>query len=205
MALTSTRLTRVEVGDSLRTIAKRELGSGLRWVELAELNQLRPPYIVDSIHAADRKRGTLISGDPIRLPVGAIQSAAQTPEDVYGVDVDLSGGDINVANGDYLQIGGGPNLKQALSHRLKTAVGELLAHPDYGCNAHAMLGMKNMPVVVLMVGGYVRRALQAEPRVAFIKEVSPRADGDIVHVFASVQPVSENSPVDLNLAFVVPR
>ena len=203
--MTSTRIVRVNVGDSLRTIALRELGSGLRWVELAEINQLRPPYIIESVNAADRRRGTLIFGDPIRIPVGNVQTVAQTPEDVYGVDVDLSGGLINLAAGDYAPIGGGPNLRQALAHRLKTAVGEMLAHPEYGCNAHAVLGMKNMPVIVLMIGGYVRRALQAEPRVAFILEVSPRADGDAVHVFASVQPVSENSPVDLNLSFVVPR
>ena len=39
--MTSTRWAAVHPGDSLRLIALRELGDALRWIELANINQLR--------------------------------------------------------------------------------------------------------------------------------------------------------------------
>ena len=71
-AATRTRTAPILVGDSLRRIALRELGDALRWIDLATVNQLRPPYIIDSVNPADRQRATLIYGDSIQIPIGKV-------------------------------------------------------------------------------------------------------------------------------------
>lgn len=201
MEVIQTRSIRIGIGESLRTIAARELSDPSRWIELAELNQLRPPYIIESIDPSERIRGTLIFGDMIRIPLGRISRAPQSAEDVLGSDVHLSSGEIQIGGGDYALVSSHENLKQALAHRIKTSLGELITHPDYGCNANVAIGMKIRSLSVLMLAGYVRRAILSEPRVARLNILAPRVRGDAVEIYANVTPAASNSPFDLNLVF----
>ena len=205
-AATLTRTAPILVGDSLRRIALRELGDALRWIELAEVNQLRPPYIVDSVNPADRQRATLVYGDSIRIPLGKVADSVQLPQDVLGIDCALPQGRLQAdAAGDWLPIAAANNLAQALCHRVKTPLGDLLAHPDYGSQVTLCLGLKNLNVIQLMALGFVRQALAQDPRVAEVSSVQSAAPGDQLHIAAQLQAVTRNTPVDLNLVFPFER
>ena len=205
-AATATRNAPILVGDSLRRIALRELGDALRWIELAEVNQLRPPYIIDSINPADRQRATLVYGDPIRIPLGKVTDSVQLPQDVLGIDCALPRGQLQPgATGDWLPIAAADNLAQALCHRVKTPVGDLLAHPDYGSQVTLVLGLKNINVIQLMAVGFVRKALAQDPRVTEAISVHAAAPGDQLQMTAKIQSVVRNTPIDLNLVFPFER
>lgn len=85
----ATRWALVQPGDSLRLIALRELGDALRWIELANINQLRPPYIIESLDPNERQRATLLWGERIAVPLGKVTEAVQIAEDVLGTDAAL--------------------------------------------------------------------------------------------------------------------
>lgn len=203
--VTPTRAAPILVGDSLRRIALRELGDALRWWELADINQLRPPYIIDSVDPADRQRATLIYGDFIRVPVGAVTESVQTPADLFGLDCVLADGYIQpAATGDWATLAGSDNLTQALGHRLKTERGDLLGHPTYGSQIPLALGLRNLYTVQLMVIGFARQALKQDPRIATVHHVTTVPAGDSLRVRARIQPVARNEPLDLNLVFPFP-
>lgn len=205
-AATATRTAPILVGDSLRRIALRELGDALRWIELAEVNQLRPPYIIDSVNPGDRLRATLIYGDTIRIPMGKVTDSVQLPQDVLGIDCALPQGQLQpTETGDWLPIAATENLAQALCHRVKTPLGDLLAHPDYGSQVTSCLGLKNLNVIQLMAIGFVRKALAQDPRVAEVSSVQSAAPGDQLHVAAKIQSVVRNAALDLNLVFPFER
>lgn len=199
---TYTRWADVQPGDSLRRIALRELGDALRWIELANINQLRPPYIIDSLNAADRQRATLLWGDRIAIPIGSVAETVQIADDVLGIDAALPQGRVAATDsGDWSIISGNANLRQALAHRLKTPTGDLLAHPEYGCDTQLLLGLRNQRSQQALLIGTVRRAIAQDPRVARTDQVRTAAQGDQLHVQAHVIPVNRNTPADLNLVF----
>lgn len=204
---TLTRTAPILVGDSLRRIALRELGDALRWIELAEVNQLRPPYIVDSVDPADRQRATLIYGDSIRIPLGKVTDSVQLPQDVLGIDCALPQGRLQATTptGDWDVVTATDNMAQALCHRIKTPVGDLLAHPDYGSQVSLVLGLKNNSVIQLMAIGFVRKALTQDPRVAETVGVSAAAPIDQLQISARIQTVVRNTALDLNLVFPFER
>jgi hypothetical protein len=200
--MADTRWGIIQAGDTLRVIALRELGDALRWPEIAGLNELRPPYIVGSLDAADRQRGTLIWGDRLLLPTGTATTEITRYEDLYGTDIDLAGGRLTAgAGGDWALVAGGDNLVAALGRRLRTRTGDLLAHPQYGCDVAAILGFKLRPVSLLLGAGFVRRAAIADPRVERIESVTTAASGDAALFGVTVQPVGGETPATLNLVF----
>lgn len=196
------RWATVHAGDSLRLIALRELGDALRWIELATINQLRPPYVIASAAAADRQRATLIWGDRIAVPVGRVTEAVPLAEDVLGLDVALPQGRLAAnAAGDWQVIAADANLRQALAHRLKTPTGDLLAHPTYGCDTATVLGLRNQQAMQMLLIHFVRTALAQDPRVQRIDSIHTAARGEQVRIEARVTPVTRNTPTDLNLVF----
>ena len=199
---TATRDAPILVGDSLRRMALRELGDALRWIELAEVNQLRPPYIVASVDPADRQPATLIYGDTLRIPLNSVTQSIQLPQDVMGMDCALPQGQLAInAGGDWSVIKANDNLAQAMGHRLKTPVGDLLGHPTYGCQIQAALGLKNIVVVQMMTIGFVRKAMAQEPRITQVMAVQTNPIGVNLFIKATVQAVAQNTPVDLNFVF----
>ena len=200
--MADTRWSVVQAGDTLRLIALRELGDAMRWPEIADLNELRPPYIVGSLDPAARQRATLIWGDRILLPKGTAATEIERYEDLYGTDIDLRNGRMTAgADGDWALVTGGDNLLAALGRRMRTRTGDLLAHPKYGCDAAAILGFKLRPVALLLGAGFVRRAALADPRVERVERVTTEAGGDAALFGVEIRPVGGETPATLNLVF----
>lgn len=198
----STRDYRIEQGDTLRSIAYRQYHDASRWREIADLNGLRYPHVIDSLDPVDRLPGTVIWGDTIRLRTPAFDLSAPPAEVLFGQDVILERGSLQVANGDLRLTSGLDNFRQSLHHRIKTLTGELLYYPSYGCNVQLALGLKLEPMITLMGAAWVQESLQQEPRLSAVDRVTAQALGESLEVSAHVTAVGDNTPIDLNL--VVP-
>lgn len=185
----SVRLSEVRHGDNLRRIALRELGTAALWVQLALLNGLRPPYVVQS--EAERADGLLVAGDMIKVPApDAYVSADADPEGVFGRDLRITGGQLVADGGDLAIIGGMDNLMQALKNRVSVAKRELAYHPEYGNYAHQLKGGKLGPAIASLVALYVKSSLLEDSRVASVASCVATVEGDALRVDAKVVPIS---------------
>lgn len=199
----SARNYQILQGDTLRAIAQREYRDATRWIELARLNSLKPPHIVDSYDPADRLPGTVIWGDTIRIMTPTVTYMAPPADELYGRDVRLDHGQLSiVARGDVFDLAlaeGVPNLVQVLHHRVKTLTGELHYYPEYGCFVQLALGLKLEPIISLMGAAWVQEALRREPRLSAVENVTARSEGDRLAIAATVTAVGANTPIDINL------
>jgi phage baseplate assembly protein W len=101
---------------------------------------------------------------------------------------------------DLALVGGRENLGQAILIRLLTPRGELadVAHPDFGSRLHELIGRANTDTVRDLAKLFVLEALQAEPRVDEIVEVTvtPVAgQPDRFDILVRVRPVGETTVV----------
>jgi phage baseplate assembly protein W len=197
--MSQTRQIEVVQGDSLRAIAARELGDATRWAELAQLNQLRLPFLVESYHPEDRLPHTIIWGDRILIPWDSNGAVIPTPVSTLGIDIKLAAGRMVAVNGDLALVSGPENLIQAINHRIKTVLGEMIHHPRYGCLVSLALGLPTIPFASLAAANWVYEALREEPRIALIEAVDAYVEGDQIRVAARVLSVDNNTAIDLNL------
>ncbi|MDR3519154.1 MAG: DUF2634 domain-containing protein [Azospirillaceae bacterium] len=184
--LTGYRRVDTRYGDSLLDVALRELGDAARWVDLANLNGLQPPYLTDD--PAQASATVLLSGSQILVPSSApAASAVADATSVFGVDVLLgrdpvAGGVLSVAAGDLGSVSGVDNLAQALRNRLDTRPGELLYHPDYGCRVHELVGQGAGAAVAQLAVAFVTEAVLADPRIASTESMVATVTGDTIAV-----------------------
>lgn len=185
--------------EDLRAIALRELGDPARWTEIAELNDLRLPFIVRSWRAEDRLPHTLIWGDPVKLPERQPATPTRTSSQVLGTDIEIQHGDLSTNNGDLALLSGEDNVVQALSHRLRALRGELVYHPRYGSSVALAIGLPGGPFRELVAAGWTQEAIAADPRVARIEAVDAKTEGDAIRVAARIRVTDRNTSTDLNL------
>lgn len=189
------RFAEIRYGDDLRVISLRELGTAERWLEIANLNGLRHPYIASS--ASD---GVLAYGDMIQIPspVSTV-SANNDPVGVFGVDILVRGGNLAVSeSGDLEIVAGVPCLVQALRHHVSVDKRELAFHPEYGCYVRSILGRSNGPTAGQLAAFYVKSALMEDSRVDAVPSCVAEVVGDQIRVTATVNPIT-GRPVDLAL------
>lgn len=196
--LAGVRLVKIRYGDDLRRIALRELGSADQWRDLITINGLVHPYITTDPDLAGPK--VLLVGGQIKVPApSSYATAADDPDRVYGVDLDLTDGRLSNAGADLATIGGAANLKQAYKNRIDTHPGDLQFHDDYGCRVHELKGEKNAPIAATLGGDYVSSALQDDPRTQSVPSATVQVVADALAINATVEPVSGSS-VDIQTA-----
>jgi phage baseplate assembly protein W len=94
------------------------------------------------------------------------------------------------------------NLAQAITIRLLTPRGELaaLAHPDYGCRLHELIGFPNTDSTRNLAKLYVIEALKQERRIAEIRRVDVAlhpGDRNRINIFIQVLPIGRSTVLDL--------
>lgn len=190
------RFAEIQHGDTLQRIAARELGDASRWPELVGLNDLVAPFVTDDPAAV--RVGVILSGQFIRVPAStAVVSAEAAPEEVFGRDLFLNKGRLDVVAGDFAVVGGSANLRQALMHRIVTDRGELMFHREYGSQLRRLLGAVSGPAAGLLAAQYAKAAVVADPRVDAVSKSVATVSGDVMRVDVEVLPVSGKA-VDLS-------
>jgi phage baseplate assembly protein W len=104
-------------------------------------------------------------------------------------------GDLGLAQGN-------ENIIQALTLRLRVRRGELaaLGWPAYGSRLHELIGEPNIDRVHVRLMAYARSAIEEDPRVAEVSEVSAAPSGrDTVTLTMEIRLIEEPNP--LNLVF----
>lgn len=184
--LTGFRFAEILFGDTLQSIAARELGDATRWVELIAINFLVPPYLADQTAV-----GVLAYGGQILVPAPSpIISTATDPDRVFEKDILLGrDGSLSDLNGDFAVVSGRDNLRQAIKNRVETERGELIYHQDYGSLVRRLIGAVNGPTAALLAAQYVSSAVLGDPRVAKVTKSVAQVNGDVISVSLEFQPV----------------
>lgn len=180
-------------GDTLQTIAARELGDASRWTDLVAYNDLVPPFITDDPTLA--VDGVLLTGRPILIPAPSpVISATADPNAVFGSDIQLSKrGELLTDGKDFLVASGADNLVQALGCRVRTALRELIFHPDYGCDLRRLIGKVNGPTKSLLAAQIVKAAVSQDPRVNKVKSSTANVAGEEVDVDVIAETIAGRS------------
>jgi phage baseplate assembly protein W len=186
--LSGFRFVELQWGESLQQLALRELGDASRWVDIANLNKLLPPYVTDDpVLASDR---VALYGATIKVPAATVQAdAALDPALVFERDVRLKNGRLSAVGGDFELVEGRGNLHQAINHRLVTDPGDMLYHPEYGCLVRRLIGAANGPTAGLLAAEYVKAALRSDPRVKEVTRIEATMTGDQISVDAEIRPI----------------
>ena len=130
----------------LEELAQNELGDPTRWVEIAELNDLRAPYVIQDI--SDTTSNVKRPGETILIPqalVSGFSSAPQTKEipstiglseleKSLGTDLKITNNfDLALGNnGDLQVVSGAENMGQAIALKLGYEKKELRNNPEIG-------------------------------------------------------------------------
>ncbi len=113
-----------------------------------------------------------------------------------GLDFILnSRGDISIADGI-------DNVRQALILRLRVRKGELarIGWPDYGSRLHELIGEPNNTRTHLKLMAFARSAVEADPRVAEVENVSTQVlpgERDVVRVIMEIRLIDQPNPISL--------
>jgi phage baseplate assembly protein W len=219
MGIHSLRQYQVKQGDSVEFIAKLIFGSASRWKEIVELNRLDYPYIDTTPGASipatktiailgSRLLIALLPGDSV---VDDVFVDTERHKDIYeilfGSDIALTeDGDIAIDNSrsDFAIASGGKNLGQALLMKLKSFMGELVYHPNYGTTLHDLIGERLDIISASKANLEVRRTIYTDPRVGVIKELKVQSAGEPeIRVTTTISAIGAEGNTPLNL--IIPK
>lgn len=192
-SMPSYRLVETRFGDSLPSIAAREMGDANRWPELVWLNNLLHPYLTDDERLASDS--VLLAGSIIKVPapVGVYTQDADKGQ-VYERDCRMQRRRLVINDdGDFDVVAGSDNFRQQLLHRVVTPRGQATRHPEYGCLAWRLLGTVSGPVAGALAARYVKAALQADYRVASVSRSLADVTGDAIRVSATANGIAGGS------------
>lgn len=190
----SFRLVNTHHGDTLQAIAGRELGDENRWPELIWLNSLVYPYVTDNPALAGP--GVILSGSQLRVPApaGFSDPAKSDNEAVYESDCLLTRRQLVAdESGDFAVLTGVDNLRQQLSHRITTPMGQARRHPEYGCKIYRLVGTVNSKTAARLGAEYVKSSLLADYRVNAVLSANASVVGDVVQIDAVAEAVTGDS------------
>lgn len=185
----------ITYGETLQSIAQDELGNMSQWYTIAQLNNLKYPYIADTVAQKNAGSNLVTMGDTIMIsiPDSVRQSdlvASLTTMPQYDQEEIIAlalGKDIDImpnTTGDHVAPGlssqtfemkgdsgklalvrGLDNLRQSLFIRLTTPKGSYLGHPEYGSMLDMYLGMRNTEENAQLLDLEIERTLWTDARV----------------------------------------
>jgi hypothetical protein len=206
----------VTQGDTLQSLAVKHLGSANKWKDIAIINKLQPPFLVNSV----RMPNTLRVNDPIMIPIsnpiapvnvpitGNSEQGGSQIAQLLGVDILVIGLTnkkygwvIDTAHGstDVLSVSALDNLKQGLEKRLRTEYGTNLSFPHVGLLR--LVGNVNWGDLYTEARFIFHQQILADPRIQSITDQQFRIEEDVFWVDIDAVPIgfdtSRQIPVQL--------
>jgi hypothetical protein len=192
-------------GDTIQSLAAKHLGDARKWIDLAVINDLKPPYLSNV-----SLPGTLKVGDKIMIPIigggggasvdtitsgaaatGASQSdmflgedfkMVPLPDGVFGWEIDRAGGSVDV-----LKVTGIPNIAQALEMRFRTEQGANILYPSIGLPR--LVGIGAFGPKLADARYQARAQILADKRIERLARFDFHVENDALFLDADVQPV----------------
>ena len=219
----------IAYGDTIQSISQHRLGDMSRWVELAQFNNLRYPYIVDTVEEKMENPEHLKTvGDTLLVKVAddeqtnLIQELKRTSEfdqeEIYALAL---GKDLNIlplpkgmgdpgydseifemkgnSKGGIATVRGIENLRQSLFLRIITPKGGYVGHPNYGSDIHMYLGMKNTEENAALIDLELERTIRTDQRVTSCKLVNRVISGNSYTAAFSVSSLTLDEAFELVL------
>jgi len=194
---------------SLEDLAYLYLGNSERWVEIAEINQLKAPYITQDIKSTTK--GVLKPGDKIIIPNVNIFGFSSLPEGKensitedlsvveknLGIDLKLNDNfDLVISNnGDLGVISSYDNIIQAIITKLSIERGELKHAPRIGAGFN--VGSK-----IQTLQNYKDEIIQTllqDSRISSIQDLTIRQDGSALYINFNVFLKNIDIPIPISL------
>ena len=164
----------LRVGELLMDFAARTLGNFELWQQVAQVNNLVPPYV-----AATAGYGIAAWGASLILPTQGVSTTAAGAAPSYPINflgTDIYTGPINGTMppwmGDYQLITGYSNLRWALGRRLQTTLGTLIYHLLYGSRIPPEVGAIQDSSTAGNIAAYGQGALLSDPRVQSVPQAT---------------------------------
>jgi phage baseplate assembly protein W len=179
--LTGFRVAQLLTGDTIERVALRELGDASRWRTLVSVNGLAWPFLTDDPTQASA--AVLLTTGTIKVPAAQPAGASGVVDaTLFGTDLLLQNGQLQVVNGDFATVSGIDNLVAAIARRLVIYRGALPYYKTYGCLIRRLLGKKLNAALTQLAAAYASSAVQADPRIDSIQSATATASGDSVTV-----------------------
>jgi len=211
-ALPAVKSIIMPIETDLERLALEELGDVTRWVEISELNDLKPPYVIQD--QSDIRVNTVRPGEKILIPQPIRDGFGNAPvvkenklnkdlnsvERNLGIDVKLTPDfDFALSNrGDFDIVKGVENAAQAVILKLSIERGELLEHPTIGMGL--LPGTKG-PVTIGAFKINLIETLTSDSRFEAVEKLEVRRNGPEIRInfFLKVKNVDTPVPVDLKI------
>jgi len=197
-------------GDTIQSLSAKHLGDARKWLDLAIINRLKPPFITSGA----RIPNTLSVGDRISIPIakpskptniltdGQIIDRSSQIDSHLGTDFELVpipgrknrwGWQIDFAHGavDATKVRGVDCVSQGLAARLRTTRGENILFPNVGLPR--LVGGTQLGDESIEARFRARQQMMADPRVSRIIRFSFGIIGDSLYLNAEIQPVGFSS------------
>jgi len=131
-----------------------------------------------------------------------VEQAEADPREHLGRDLFISADDdlIIDTKDDLAQIRYGANLIQSLVNRLRTQIGELELHPNYGSRLPEIIGTNATTSTLSLIQLHVRESLLQEPRVDEILSIVPSfrdVNNQIIDIGITVSAINQLEPLNL--------
>lgn len=205
----------VTSADSLESLARRYMGDGSLWYEIATMNGLKYPYI-----SYAGIPGTVRPGATIAIPwLGATpkpnvaSDGSQSAEALYGTDLEVTETrnsrpgnplvDLRVepqTGRDCAIVAGLPNLVQAIQMRTWTLRGTMPLYPGYG--RERLLGRKIVGSTLGAARVALRSTLIRDSRILAVGGMRTTITGDYIDFDVSVVPVGAAEQTTISTALV---
>tara|TARA_R110000868_G_C10973188_1_gene771497 strand:+ start:36296 stop:38401 length:2106 start_codon:yes stop_codon:yes gene_type:complete len=193
----------------LEQLSLEYLGTPDRWVEIAELNDLRSPYVVQDL--SDTRTNIVRPGDAVLIPQNIVNGISEVPDSIQnrltiglnetekslGVDLKLTDDfDLIITNGgDLDMIAGIENMAQAVVLKLGYEQGELRNHPTLGVGIQVGGKFNSLEAI----RDRLIESLTQDQRVENLSNVALLRDGSALYMSFEIKIKQVDKPIPLKV------